>query len=318
MSTWQKINKAEFDFHFITKKRMRLTGTISAILVIIAIISLLTRGLNFGIDFTGGTLLEVGYKDNVELIGIRTVLKENHYADAVVQHFGTPKDVLIRLGVRENVTNDKLSNEILTLLRTQNDNVTMRRVEFVGPQVGQELIEDGGLAMLYTLIGILIYVAIRFEKRFALGAVAALLHDSIITLGVFSIFALEFDLTILAAILAIIGYSLNDTIVVFDRIRDNFLKLRKSNPEVVMNRSINQTLIRTLITSITTLLVVVSLFFLGGQLIHGFATALLIGIIVGTYSSIYVASSVTLYLGVSKADMMPVEKEGADLIDDRL
>ena len=196
--------------------------------------------------------------------------------------------------------------------------VEMRRVEFVGPQVGEELTEQGGLAMLYALIGILIYVALRFEYRFSFGAVAALVHDVIITLGVFSVLQVGFDLTVLAALLAVIGYSLNDTIVVFDRIRENFRKMRKGTPEMVMNNSINQTLSRTLMTSLTTLLVLLALFFMGGEIIHSFALALIVGVFVGTYSSIFIACSSTLALGVSKADLMPVEKEGeGKAVDDQ-
>lgn len=188
----------------------------------------------------------------------------------------------------------------------------MRRVEFVGPQVGEELTEDGGLAMLYALLGILIYVALRFQMRFSIGAIAALVHDVIITMGVFSVLQMDFDLTVLAALLAVIGYSLNDTIVVFDRIRENFHKMRKSTPIEVMNASLNQTLNRTIMTSVTTLIVLMSLFLVGGEIIHGFSTALIIGVLVGTYSSIFIASPVTLALGISKEDLMPVEKEGAD------
>jgi len=206
-----------------------------------------------------------------------------------------------------------LSNQVLALLKTQVSDVSLRRIEFVGPQVGKELVENGGLAMLYTLFGILIYVAMRFEYRFSLGAVLALVHDTVITLGFFSITRMEFDLTVLAAVLAIIGYSLNDTIVVFDRIRENFLVLRKRTAQEVMNISINQTLIRTLMTSFTTLLVVFALFFLGGELIHSFSAALIVGIGVGTYSSIYVASAIALKLGVSKNDLMPVQKEGGEI-----
>lgn len=210
---------------------------------------------------------------------------------------------------------DEIGNDVLSALRAESDSkVTMRRIEFVGPAVGDELAEDGGLAMLVALIFIMIYVSMRFEWKFALGSVAALAHDVIITLGFFSLIGMEFNLTVLAALLAVIGYSLNDTIVVFDRIRENFLKLRKSDSEKIVNTSLNQTLARTLMTSITTLLVLLALFFLGGELIHGFATALIAGVFIGTYSSIYVASNVALALGITKDDLMPieVEKEGAD------
>ncbi len=288
---------------------------LSLALIVIAIGSIAVRGFNFGIDFTGGTLIEVGYPQNAELTQIRQTLDDSGYGDAVVQHFGAATEVLIRIAPREGVSRAELSDKVLAALKENNETVAMRRVEFVGPQVGEELTNDGGLAMIYALIGILIYVALRFEYRFAVGSVAALVHDVIITLGVFSLLQLDFDLTVLAAILAVIGYSLNDTIVVFDRIRENFRMIRKGTPEEVVNTSLNQTLSRTLMTSFTTMLVLFALFFFGGELIHGFATALLVGIFVGTYSSIYVASASALALGVSKEDLMPVEKEGADIDD---
>jgi preprotein translocase subunit SecF len=293
----------------------KLAFAFSATLLLIAIVSIAVRGFNFGIDFTGGTLVEVGYPQGVELTGIRQALEQDGYADAVVQHFGTASDVLIRIAPREGVTSAQLSDNLFTTLTIQNSEVELRRVEFVGPQVGDELTNDGGLAMLYALIGILIYVALRFEYRLAVGSVAALVHDVIITLGVFSLFQLDFDLTVLAAILAVIGYSLNDTIVVFDRIRENFRAMRKGEPGEIVNASLNQTLSRTLMTSFTTILVLLALFFFGGELIHGFATALLVGIFIGTYSSIYVASTAALALGISKEDLMPVQKEGAEIDD---
>ncbi|NOY61925.1 MAG: protein translocase subunit SecF [Gammaproteobacteria bacterium] len=299
---------------FLGKRRIAMV--ISLLLIAISVVSFFTRGLNLGIDFTGGTIIEVGYQQPVELGGVREVLKESGYGDAIIQHFGTAKDVLIRIPPREGVASAELSSSVLKGLHRANpDGVEMRRVEFVGPQVGDELTEDGGLAVLWALFGILIYVAFRFEWRFAVGSVAALIHDVIITMGIFSLFQLEFDLSVLAAILAVIGYSLNDTIVVFDRIRENFRKMRKGTPTVITNTALNQMLSRTLITSMTTLLVLLALFFLGGAVIHGFSTALIIGIVVGTYSSIYIASTTVLALGVSKADMMPmqVKKEGQDL-----
>ncbi|MCG6971396.1 MAG: protein translocase subunit SecF, partial [Gammaproteobacteria bacterium] len=231
----------------------------------------------------------------------------------VVQHFGTAQDVLVRLAPKEEISSADLSNQVIQVLQgTSGEKIEIRRVEFVGPQVGEELTEDGGLAVLYALICIFIYVFFRFEWRFAIGSVAALFHDVLITLGVFSVLQLNFDLTVLAACLAVIGYSLNDTIVVFDRIRENFRKMRKGTTVDIMNNSLNQTLSRTLMTSFTTLLVLIALILLGGELIRGFAAALIIGIVVGTYSSIYVASTSALMLGVSKADLMPVKKEGAE------
>ncbi|RKZ36339.1 MAG: protein translocase subunit SecF, partial [Gammaproteobacteria bacterium] len=220
--------------------------------------------------------------------------------------------VLIRLGIHEESKEEPLSSQILRILQQTGEQVDMRRVEYVGPQIGGELIEKGGLAVLYTLFGILIYVGFRFEYRFALGSIAALIHDTLLVVGFFSLFRLEFDLTVLAAVLAVIGYSLNDTIVVFDRIRENFVKLRKQASVNVMNTSINQMLGRTVMTSVTTALVLIVLFIVGGKLIHSFSTALLLGVIVGTYSSIYIASATALTLGVSKMDLMPVQKEGAE------
>ena len=296
---------------FMAKRKLAMV--LSMVMVIIALASLGTRGLNFGIDFTGGTLVELAYQSPVELSQVREVLGKGGFDDAVVQHFGTPKDILVRIGIREGVSQNEIGGKVLKILQAaSSEPVERRRNEYVGPQVGEELTEQGGLAMLYALIGILIYVALRFEYRFSVGSVAALVHDVMITLGIFSIFQFEFDLPVLAALLAVIGYSLNDTIVVFDRIRENFRRMRKGTPVEIMNVSINQTLSRTLVTSLTTLLVLGALFILGGEIIHGFAQALIIGVVIGTYSSIYVASTVTLKLGVSKADMMPVQKEEID------
>ncbi|MEE8264171.1 MAG: protein translocase subunit SecF [Gammaproteobacteria bacterium] len=286
---------------------------LSGILIALSVASLAIRGLNFGIDFTGGTLIEVGYPEPAELDTVRGLLDSSDFDNAVVQHFGTTQDVLIRLVPQEGMNSAEISSRVLQVLQAGGQEVQMRRVEFVGPQVGDELKEDGGLAMLYALIGILIYVTLRFESRFALGAVAALVHDVTITLGVFSITQMGFDLTVLAALLAVIGYSLNDTIVVFDRVRENFRKLRKDIAVDVVNISLNQTLNRTIMTSFTTLLVLSALYAFGGEIIHGFATALIIGVLIGTYSSIYVASPITLALGISKRDLMPVKKEGHEL-----
>jgi preprotein translocase subunit SecF len=304
------LNRFDYKFDFMGKRHIAVV--LSAILMAISLGSLFMQGLVFGIDFTGGTLVEVGYSQPAELESIRKALHENGFPDAVVQHFGTTHDVLIRLGVHEESKEDPLSSQILRLLQKSDEGVKMRRVEYVGPQIGSELVEKGGLAVIYTLIGVLIYVALRFEYRFAIGAVAALIHDTLIVVGFFSLLRLEFDLTVLAAVLAVIGYSLNDTIVVFDRIRENFIKLRKQPSVNVMNASINQMLGRTVMTSVTTALVLIILFIFGGELIHGFSMALLLGVIIGTYSSIYIASTSTLSLGLSKADLMPVQKEGAE------
>lgn len=288
---------------------------LSAVLLIGSVVSLAVNSLNWGLDFTGGTLIEVGYDKPANLSQIRTTLNEADFEDAVVQNFGSSEAVLIRIAPREGVKSAQIGNQVVSALRSTGDSVEMRRIEFVGPNVGEELTEQGGLAMLVALLCILVYVAMRFEWRFALGSVSALAHDVLLTLGLFSILQIEFDLTVLAAVLAVIGYSLNDTIVVCDRIRENFRKIRKGEPNEIVNISLTQTLNRTIITSLTTVLVLLALFYKGGALIHGFATALLFGVIIGTYSSIYVASSVALALGISKEDLMPpqVEKEGADL-----
>jgi preprotein translocase subunit SecF len=286
---------------------------LSSVLILMSIVSLFTLKLNVGIDFTGGSIIEVGYQQSVELEPIRQALESEGFGDAIVQHFGSASEVLIRLVPDVDKDKAELSTQIIGLLQNVSDSpIDVRRVDFVGPQVGKELTEDGGLAVLYALIAILIYVAFRFEYRFSLGAVAALIHDVMITLGFFSILQLDFNLSVLAAILAVIGYSLNDTIVVFDRVRENFRKIRKKTSLEVINMSINQTISRTLMTSFTTLLVLLSLFFLGGEAIHAFALALIIGVLVGTYSSIYVATTSALALGISRSDLLLPEKEGDD------
>jgi len=292
---------------FVNKRHIAMI--FSAILLAASLISLSLQGLKLGIDFTGGTLIEVGYQQTADLEDIRDKLNDANYQGTNVQYFGSDTEVLIQLEPQQ-VSSAKLSSSIIHML---GDDIDVRRVEFVGPKVGEELTNDGGLAMLYALIGILIYVAFRFEYRFALGSIAALVHDVIIVLGVFSALQVEFDLTVLAAILAVIGYSLNDTIVVFDRIRENFLATRLVEPKPIINDALNQTLSRTIMTSLTTLLVLLALFYLGGEVIHSFAGALLIGVIIGTYSSIYVASTMILFLGISKADLLPSEKESKEI-----
>ncbi|HIN82766.1 MAG TPA: protein translocase subunit SecF [Chromatiales bacterium] len=292
-------------------RNRKIAMVLSTLLILASIVLMATRGMNFGIDFTGGTLIEVGFTENADLSKVRDVLDKGGYGDATAQNFGTAKDVLVRLAPREGLDTAQLSNLVVDTLEAGLDTqLDVRRVEFVGPQVGEELTEDGGLAMLYALFGILIYVSLRFEWRFSLGAIAALIHDVLITLGLFSALQLDFDLPVLAALLAVIGYSLNDSIVVFDRIRENFRKMRKGSSTDVVNRSLNQTLSRTVITSATTLLVLAALFFLGGEIIHGFALALLFGVVIGTYSSIYIASSTLLAMGISKADLAQIKKEG--------
>mgnify|MGYP003690039143 FL=1 len=261
---------------------------LSIFLIIGSIVSFGTKGLVLGLDFTGGTQIEVGYQESANLMDIRAQLTKAGFEAPVVVHFGSERDVLIRM---QGKPESGLSNAVLQALQTNQPNVVLRRVDFVGPQVGEELREDGGLGMLVALLVVMMYIAIRFQYKFSLGAVVALAHDVIITLGFFSVTGLEFDLTVLAAVLAVIGYSLNDTIVVSDRIRENLRLLRISNIETVINKSLTQTLGRTLVTSLTTLLVLVSLFLFGGELIHNFAIALIVGVFIGTYSSIYVASN---------------------------
>jgi len=293
--------------------RRWLASVFSGLLLLVAIGSLATKQLNWGLDFTGGTLVEVHYGETANLSVIRNTLETEGYSGATVVSFGTDRDVLIRL---PQGYSDKQGAELLTTLQESFDGtVELRRIEFVGPQVGDELREQGGLAMLLALALVMLYIAFRFQFKFAVGAVVALIHDVLITLGFFSITGIEFDLTVLAALLAVIGYSLNDTIVVSDRIRENFRKLRRTDPEEVIDISLTETLGRTLVTSLTTLLVLVALALFGGEMINGFAIALIVGVVIGTYSSIYVAANVLLMMGVSKEDLMIPVKEGADQED---
>ncbi|MAS11071.1 protein translocase subunit SecF [Salinisphaera sp.] len=284
----------------------------SALLVLVTFVSFSMEKLTFGVDFTGGVVVEVGYPDAVPLEDVRGALADGGYPDATVQHFGASDAVMIRLASEEGAESSEVSTQVMQALQGQNSQAELRRVEFVGPQVGDELVNKGGLALLYTVIAILIYVIVRFHWKLAAGAVTALVHDVLITLGVFSLFHLDFDLTVLAALLAVIGYSLNDTIVVYDRIRENFRRMRKATPAEVVNASINQTLARTLMTSGTTILTLLALFFLGGEIIHGFATALLIGVLIGTYSSIFVASALALRLDINSHDLFPPKEEDAE------
>jgi len=304
------ISNTTFDF----MGRKKLAVVLSSALVLIALLAILIRGLNLGVDFTGGYTVEVGYEKAPDLEVIRQTIVDAELPEAQVQTFGSSTEILIRMAPRSDINNANLSTDLVNALKpTAEGDIDVRRVEFVGPQVGEELREKGGLAILLALAGIIVYIWFRFEKKFSVGSVLALIHDVVITVGVFAIFQIEFDLTILAAILAVIGYSLNDTIVVFDRIRENFRAMRRGSPAEVMNASINQTLSRTVITSFTTLLVLLCLFIFGGKIINGFSLALIIGVIVGTYSSIFVASMAVLALGITKEDLMPVEKEGADV-----
>lgn len=299
-------------FDFMSKRK--IAAAISVLVVVISIASLWSQGLNFGLDFTGGTLIEVGYQEPANLVTIRQQLDTQGYQNFSVVNFGAETEVLIRL---QESNDPHLGDKVLSVLRSEGASVEKRRIDYVGPQVGGELRDQGGLGMLAALVVMMMYVAVRFQSKFSLGAVVALAHDVIITLGIFSLLQLNFDLTVLAALLAVIGYSLNDTIVVSDRIRENFRKVRKGTAIQIINQSLNQTLGRTLITSLTTLLVLLALFIFGGELIHGFATALIIGVIVGTYSSIYVAANVLLGLNISKEDLMvPVKEEGGDAFHD--
>ena len=290
----------------------KLAMIISLVLVVGSIAGILVKGLNFGVDFTGGTIIEIAYEKPADVNGIRDALQKSGYEEAIVQNFGSAEDILIRIAPIEGMQSAKISNKVIDALKADSsDTFDLRRVEFVGPQVGDELTEDGALSVIYALIGILIYVALRFEFRFSVGSVAALIHDVAITVGVFAWTQIQFDLTVLAALLAVIGYSLNDTIVVFDRVRENFRTVRDGTPVDVTNLAVNQMLARTIMTSLTTLVVLISLFIFGGEIIHNFALALIIGVVVGTYSSTYIASAVALSLGVSKEDLMKPVKEGA-------
>ena len=283
----------------------------STAMLVISVWSLATKGLVLGLDFSGGTQIEVGYDEPVNVSLVREELESVGFENPVVVHFGAETEVLIRL---QGQPDQELAQEILDVLKSKNANVDLRRIDFVGPQIGEELREDGGLGMLTALIIVMIYVAIRFQLKFSIGAVLALAHDVIITLGLFSLGRLEFDLTVLAAILAVVGYSLNDTIVVSDRIRENFRKIRNVPAVDVINESLSQTLWRTINTSLTTFLVLLALFFFGGELIHNFSIALMIGVGIGTYSSIYVAASLMLALNIDRNDLVEVEE--GELVDD--
>ncbi|MAI42694.1 MAG: protein translocase subunit SecF [Gammaproteobacteria bacterium] len=292
----------------------KIAGRSSIVLVMLSLISLVTLQLEWGLDFTGGTLVEVSYVDPADPEVIRIQLSEAGYEGHVVQYFGSDRDILVRVPPQKSLDtrdNAALGDRIIVSLRSVSDTeVILRRSEFVGPAVGEELTNQGGMGMLGALGMVLIYVAFRFQYKFALGAVIALFHDVLITLGVFSIVGWSFDLTVLAALLAVIGYSLNDTIVVSDRIRENFRKLRRGSAEDIVNKSLNQTLGRTLVTSFTTLLVLFALLILGGELIRGFAIGLIIGVVIGTYSSIYIAANMLMVLKISKDDLALPIKEG--------
>lgn len=294
--------------------RRRLALGLSSVLIIAALVALPTLGLNFGLDFTGGTEVEVRFESAPDIAEVRDSLAGAGMPDAVVQTFGSAREILVRVPPSEDMSNAAEQGEqVIEALAASFEGVEKRASGFVGPQVGEELTEQGILAVIYALIGIFIYVLFRFQWRFSVGAVVAVVHDILVSMGILSLLQVSFDLTVVAALLAVVGYSLNDTIVLFDRIRENFPRMGKNSPTEVVNRSVNETLARTLMTSLTTLLVLMALFFLGGEIIHAFALTLIVGVVVGTYSSIYVASVSLLMLGVSKYDLLVVEKEGAEL-----
>jgi preprotein translocase subunit SecF len=284
-------------------------GALSLLLVVVSIAALLIKGLNLGVDFTGGTVMEVGYNQPADIRKIRATLAQAGLAEAQVQNFGSAREVLIRLPLRQGVTSAQLSEQILAALRQADQGADLRRVDFVGPQVGAELLEDGILGLVVVAIGMMIYLAMRFEWRFSVGAITASFHDVILILGCFALFQWDFNLTVLAAVLAILGYSVNDTVVVFDRIRENFKKMRRAEPPQIIDNAVTATLSRTIITGGVTLLMVLAMLFFGGEVLYLFALALTIGILVGSYSSIFVASSVVLWLGISREDFFKAEKK---------
>ena len=289
-----------------------IAAGVSAVVILISLAALLFQGLNLGLDFTGGTLVEVEFEQPASPDEVRQVLEANGYENGLVQYFGTERDLLIRMPPQMDVAQANLGDDILAVLREAYPGVLMRQSNYVGPAVGEELTEDGGLALLAALFVVMLYILFRFTKQFSVGAVVALVHDVVFVLGCFAVAQWTFDLSVLAALLAVIGYSLNDTIVVSDRIRENFRKVRRGTSVEIINRSLNQTLGRTLITSLTTLVVLLPLLIAGGEMIRGFATALTIGVMVGTYSSIYVASNVLLFMKISREDLLVPEKENAD------
>jgi preprotein translocase subunit SecF len=291
--------------------KRKLAFIFSGTLMIISLISFMVKGLELGIDFTGGSVYELHYNQSVDLDKMRNTLEQQGFADANLQHFGSSEDVLIRLKPVENISQKDLTEKVLSVSNSSQPQAgEVRRVEFVGPQVGEDLVDNGGMALFLSFLGVMTYVSIRFEWKLSVGAVAALFHDTIITMGFFSVFGWEFDMTVLSAILALIGYSINDTIVVYDRIREiaRISRVKDTINEIV-NTALNQTLSRTILTSLTVILTLLALVFMGGKTIHGFAIAMLIGVIKGTYSSIYIASSLALTFGLKREDLMPADKD---------
>ncbi len=302
------------NINFMAQRKVGLV--VSTVLTVAAILLVLMRGLNLGIDFTGGVLVEVEYPQTVELDQVRTDLHAAGYERAVVQYFGASTAMLIRLPPAEDVSSAQVSTNILEALHASENNISLRRIEFVGPQVGEELANKGGLAMLFAFIGIMIYIAFRFEWKFSVGAIAALVHDAVMVLGFMSLTWIEFDITTLAAILALIGYSNNETIVIFDRVRENLINQRRTEVLDIVNLSVNQTLLRSIITHLTTLLVLIALLTLGGTSVHSFSASLIFGVIVATYSSIYVSTNLAVALGISREDLLPPEE--TDEVDEML
>jgi preprotein translocase subunit SecF len=293
----------------------RLTTSISLITFLLSVFFLATKGLALGVDFTGGTVMEISYPQTADIGKIRSAIDGIGLKDATVQNFGTSRDVLIRLPIKEGLSTAQLSEQVIGVLRQDNARVELHRVEFVGPQVGQELYENGALAMLLVCFGIMAYLAMRFEWRFALAAVIANMHDVVIILGFFAFFQWEFNLTVLAAVLAVLGYSVNESVVVFDRVRENFRKMRKAGVAEVIDNAITRTMSRTIITHAMTQTVVCSMLFFGGEVLHNFALALTIGILFGIYSSVLVASPIVMWLGISREDLIkPEKKETADAL----
>ena len=284
----------------------------SIILIVVSAFSLMTKGLNLGIDFTGGIQIEISFETAPNVENVRSNLASGGYDDAIVQNSGSSQDLMVRIPPRNGVDNKKIGEDVIGMLQASENSVTLKSSEYISAQVGEELTEQGGLAMIFALIMIMIYIVFRFQWKFSIGAVLALIHDVMITLGIFSFFQLTFDLSVLAAILAVVGYSLNDTIVIFDRIRENFRSMRTAQTLDILNSAITQTIKRTIITSSTTLLVLLSLYVFGGSSLEGFSIALIVGVLIGTYSSIFVASTSIFYLDISTTDLIPVKREEVD------
>ena len=290
----------------------KFTTIMSIVLILASAFSLMSKGLNLGIDFTGGIQIEISFENAPNIENVRSNLGSGGYDDAIVQNSGSSQDLMVRIPPRDGITNKKVGEDVIGMLQASDNSVTLKSSEYISAQVGEELTEQGGLAMIFALIMIMIYIVFRFQWKFSIGAVLALIHDVMITLGIFSFFQLTFDLSVLAAILAVVGYSLNDTIVIYDRIRENFRSMRTAETLNILNSAITQTIKRTIITSSTTLLVLLSLFVFGGSSLEGFSIALIVGVLIGTYSSIFVASTSIFYLDISTTDLIPVKREEVD------